>query len=34
MALTIHLTAALWAMLADVSQIFARKGTRMHKVFG
>ncbi len=34
MALTIHLNAALWAILSGVSQIVASKGTKVHKVIG
>lgn len=34
MALTIHLTAAVWALLAGISQLYALKGTRVHKIVG
>ena len=34
MALTIHLTAALWALLAGISQLSTPKGTRFHKMVG
>lgn len=34
MALTIHLTAALWALLAGISQLLAQKGTKLHRIVG
>lgn len=34
MALTIHLAAALWTLLAGGGQLVARKGTHIHKVIG
>ena len=34
MAISIHLLAALWAIVAGISQLLARKGTRLHKVVG
>ena len=34
MALTIHLTAALWALLAGISQLSAPKGTKLHRMVG
>lgn len=34
MAITIHLTAALWALLAGISQLLTPKGIRLHKMLG
>lgn len=34
MAITIHLAAALWALLAGSSQLLTQKGTKLHKVVG
>lgn len=34
MAVTIHLTAALWTVLAGVAQLYSQKGTRQHKIIG
>lgn len=34
MAITIHLTAAIWVFLAGINQLFARKGTKVHKIVG
>lgn len=34
MATSVHLIAALWALLAGISQLYMRKGTRVHRVVG
>ena len=34
MALSIHLVAAIFALIAGASQIVGQKGTRLHKVIG
>lgn len=34
MAITIHLTAAIWALLAGINQLFSLKGSKSHKVVG
>lgn len=34
MALSIHVAAALWALMAGGGQLLAPKGTRLHKIVG
>lgn len=34
MAITIHLAAALWTLLLGISQLTARKGTKVNKLAG